>query len=91
MIPQTAIQKVVALQDLADDLHVEIRTLRQRAERADDLLTEIRTLRQRAERAEAAIARVRALHFVEPDDPQWCYECNVVMPCPTLRALDGDA
>ena len=38
-----------------------------------------------------AIQRVRALHFVEPDDQEWCYECNVVMPCPTIRALDGDA
>lgn len=51
-------------------------------------------VRQRAELADvrAAIARVRELHVGKAMYyPQWCYECNVVMPCPTLRALDGDA
>lgn len=41
-------------------------------------------------RLRAAVERVRALHGAEPDDPHWCYECNETMPCPTLRALDGE-
>ena len=44
--------------------------------------------------AEAKLAAVRALHFgeyVEDDDRNRCFECGDEWPCPTIRALDGEA
>ena len=34
----------------------------------------------------AAVEELRALHVVIDD---WCYRCNCVAPCSTLRALEG--
>ena len=45
----------------------------------------------------AAIERVRALHVpqvvaVHESGPEtWCPECGAHYPCPTIRAIDGDA
>lgn len=34
-----------------------------------------------------AIKRVRELHF--QDEPNWCFHCDDLYPCPTIKALDG--
>lgn len=51
---------------------------------------------KRLERAEAAIARVRELHHSKLDrhpqgDVQRCIACLDLWPCPTIRAIEGDA
>lgn len=49
---------------------------------------------ERVKVAEAAIERVRALHRPGPAFPdvrQVCADCDWLWPCPTFRALDGDA
>ncbi len=44
--------------------------------------------RARADDAEAAIHRVRALHV---EVARVCVGCSDFYPCPTIRALDGEA
>lgn len=52
------------------------------AERIDSLDSDVDRLR-------AALARVEALHTSDHDDG-YCMTCNdEIMPCPTLRAIEG--
>ena len=92
---------------LADALNDAIRTLRELAEKAAgepipfddfDLYAEVvdGALNAAAERdaLAAKVERVRALHFgeyVEDEDQNRCFECGDDWPCPTIRAIDGEA
>ena len=41
--------------------------------------------------ADKKIKRVRELHRMHCGSCKECIECNYLMPCPTIRALDGGA
>ena len=48
----------------------------------------------RADQAEARIKAVRAIHrdlYESLSGVPYCDECDRAWPCPTIRALDGDA
>ena len=50
--------------------------------------------RDRARQAEARIKAVRAIHrdlYESLSGVPYCDECDRAWPCPTIRALDGDA
>ena len=50
--------------------------------------------RERAREAEARVKAVRAIHrdlYESMSGVPYCDECDRAWPCPTIRALDGDA
>ena len=50
--------------------------------------------RDRAREAEARVKAVRAIHrdlYESMSGVPYCDECDRAWPCPTIRALDGDA
>ena len=50
--------------------------------------------RERAREAEARVKAVRAIHrdlYESMCGVPYCDECDRAWPCPTIRALDGDA
>ena len=59
-----------------------------------DLAEKAAAMVARAEQAEARIKAVRAIHrdlYESMPGAPYCDECDRDYPCPTIRALDGDA
>jgi hypothetical protein len=56
----------------------------------DAALAEVVELSGQLDDVDAQVARVRALHHDDPLDADWCAECDIAWPCPTLNALDGE-
>ena len=52
---------------------------------------ELDRFREENARLRAAVERVRAVHIPVGYDVDLCWACRCDYPCPTLRALDGDA
>lgn len=91
-------EAVPRLLDALDAAEAEVERLRRGEE--DGIFTSVvHECCERVEKAGAAIARVRALHIADHDywEPNGgatmtaCAECGDDLPCPTLRALDGEA
>lgn len=53
-----------------------------------DLLNSAQRMFGDLNRMQQAIQRVRELHF--QDEPNWCFHCDDLYPCPTIKALDGE-
>jgi hypothetical protein len=83
-------EKVAVL--IAEARRAEVERLRVANEHADEACRNAQrdVFVAHAERDEvrAQVTAVRALHIPDEDGPQWCCECSISWPCPTIRALD---
>ena len=87
--------RIKAVQDLIDQTEAGVKRLSwANGHAADKYATDMEELRQELAQADARIRAARAIHrdlYESMPGFPYCDSCDRDWPCPTIRALDGDA